>query len=1136
MGLSLSQKQDYPVPVLIAYLHEALMTTNDMELHLLEIFNKNKTKEGILKCEPGKQYKLKLTGFSPSAAVILYPALLTPLILNGKSPQKVELLIAGKSGETLTAEHVNNQLKICDGIHPDKAVSKDSLFDPADINSHIVVTPITSDINDVISTESRIKGYLDSRFVKILTDAGFSKLYSITLLDFTFNSSGISSEVFNCVWADTVDISNGASQEAKIEQHDRIIKNVLESSNGKGIQNGGKLSFKIEKDDINYSAIDDTRPVQSYHPIILFPDDKHLNIGLVGDPHCSARQNVLAKSRARVIDYDSTETTYTPPGSTSKDPTATKNKIGSATVVTPVPPQPQPATGTYTVAKGDWLEKIAKNYNMTWKELWNYYGDSDKPNSKRLRSGDPNKIYPGEVIVVPVNSQPIVPPASDKQIDVSHNVLTYTMYEKGKDPPALEIDVASVNSSDLLEFSVQPQDTWISIDPSMLFGTTAKTIKIEIKSLGLTPGNYSSTIEIVCSDAINSPLIINVSLTIYAEVPNLEDSPEIGPLFNIASRSFKTILDKFGADNDIDVVAIAGDIIDYIKNCYDDGKTALTAPYQIWNQVEMTDNGEGPHYQEHVDYIGCYSLFVDFYIRYRKPLFIIAGNHDPYQRPWAASPRVSFANIRANAGIPADSNLTFYENILIFGESYHRHPGFSKNLVPECYKWFFTVLTPFSDFIVDFSKQTLLGLSWGDGEDIQDAFAASGQEDLFAWGHLPRATESFSDKQIKLFEMAASGKKKKILLSHFTFVSYFENIPMNTGISKQGEVKYKEIALKWWEWFNPLEWFDSYKRENRYMMGTFEKNRAKIYKDHLTKLEDIDLILTGHMHRRGCYQITGINESDDYVTTTFYDNTDFTKLKHKTSPAIIVCDSGGNLPRFNLKGEFGGWGSDRASGSKITFDASGNINEVITVPVGPKPRIAVALDYYDIVCNIDVIAKFECDKFKEDDERADGVDYAFSLEMPKEIAELIKIDKIVLYRFATDKTWKQVSMEYNTSLGRWVIKRGQPASTFRTFFVPVSTDSAEADMEQANDRSRFMSMRFSQKSPDIAQYDFSSAWNFEFRIERDYSGIFTSKLSYKLKRKVTDTSKDVTPFAEIPDFNWRKKLKKYRRSVLSSKS
>ena len=60
-----------------------------------------------------------------------------------------------------------------------------------------------------------------------------------------------------------------------------------------------------------------------------------------------------------------------------------------------------PGSTTYTIVRNDTLSAIATRYGMTWQALYNYDGGSGTPNSARLRSGDPNLIYPGESILVP---------------------------------------------------------------------------------------------------------------------------------------------------------------------------------------------------------------------------------------------------------------------------------------------------------------------------------------------------------------------------------------------------------------------------------------------------------------------------------------------------------------------------------------------------------------------------------------------------------------------------------------------------------------------------------------------------------------------------------------------------------------
>jgi LysM repeat protein len=1045
-----------------------------------DILNKNKTGDGILTLSAGKEYTLKISGFAPVPAMILYPAMLTPELIFGTGPQTFELLIACRPADIISPEVVNNQLKIEKGIDSQKIVSTDPLFPVGNESSHITISKIASGISAQLSTSSKIKGYLDKRVIEALQSAKLTSLYSISISDYLFDTSGITHELFNCIWADTT------ASSGKIEAHDRIVDSVLGEFNGSGLPLKGKYAFKVGVNDIDFTQVDTSNPLQSYHPVIVYPDDsKCCNIGLVGDIHCSARQNILAKSKARVIDYDTTTSQYFPPGSINKTPTATKTKVTSI---------PQPAVATiqsydiYIIKSGDWLSKIAPEYDMTWKELWNYDGGTSIPNSKRLKSGDPDLIYPGEEIVVPSSSTPITPTSS---IDVSHDLLMYSMYAGADEPPELTIDVFAVGNSTVLDFSVNPDKPWIHIDPSSLFGTTTKTISIKVTATGMAPGTYDGTISIICSDASNSPLTIHVSFTIQ-DTAIKDDSPELGSIIAVASQNFKAILDKLGKDDEIDVVVIAGDIIDYIQNCFLDSAVDYSTPKKVWDHVQITDSNKKNRYHAFVDHVACFSLFTEFYKNYQKPLFIVSGNHDPYERPWGISPRATVFNVRANEGIPADCNLTFYEAILLFGETYHENPGLG-NLVPRYFKWFFNLYTPFCDYIIDMPKQTLIGLCWGDDEDILDIPQGQGK------GHLPRAEESFTDQQVQLLENAITMGKKVILTSHFTFASYHETIPLSTGVSTQGQIEYQEIG-------------STIGGINYYMMGTFECNREKIIKEHLHDKRDIALILTGHMHRRGCYQITGINASEEYVTTQFYDFDSFSSLATKTSPVIVVCDSGGNLPRYNKIGEFTQWGSDRASGVKILMDASGNVNSISTVPVGPKPRFVVALDYEDlIVSNKDVITKFETDTFLIADENNNTVDYSFSLEMRSDIVNLAYVDSITLYCYASDNTWKQLILKFNNSKSRWILQRGADAQIFKTYFVPNSS------------RSNFISIKFSLRSQDIAQYDFSTAWNFEFQIDEDTSGggIFGSATH---KKYIIERDKD---YAEIPDFDWRKSLMKY---------
>ncbi len=55
----------------------------------------------------------------------------------------------------------------------------------------------------------------------------------------------------------------------------------------------------------------------------------------------------------------------------------------------------------YLIRRGDTLSKIARRFGTGWRKLYRAKGPDGKKNSERLRSGNPNLIYPGETIWVP---------------------------------------------------------------------------------------------------------------------------------------------------------------------------------------------------------------------------------------------------------------------------------------------------------------------------------------------------------------------------------------------------------------------------------------------------------------------------------------------------------------------------------------------------------------------------------------------------------------------------------------------------------------------------------------------------------------------------------------------------------------
>ena len=564
---------------------------------------------------------------------------------------------------------------------------------------------------------------------------------------------------------------------------------------------------------------------------------------------------------------------------------------------------------------------------------------------------------------------------------------------------------------------------------------------------------------------------------------------EIGDKVNICSANTKAILDKAGKDVNVDVVLVAGDLIDFIMNAYradyKHGSSKMNAK-DVWDQVKLSLLSKNKNYQDFVDLVSFYSLIVYFYRKYKKPIYIVSGNHDCYYEAFGISPRLG--PVRTNAGIAADHNLTFYEAILAFGNSYGTllKPGMPFN--PKKFIWFYTALTPFHDFAVKWPKQTLIGFGWGNTEDVfVDPIEGQGT------GHLGRSEDAITDDQLELLERFVDSSKKNIVLSHFTFASFAGGLPMSP--TPEG---YLECAAS-----------DKHQYGD-YDFGTFEKNRMALIKKHLHDNKDIQCTISGHSHRRGIYTVGSMYQKTKVkpgpevqvytlhrLKTKLYDFNQFSKL-HPKRPLMIVSDSSGSIPRYNKYGEFSGWGSYPASGVKIATDSNADITNIQVIQGGKKARFPVVMEYLDIENNQRVIKQFARHKLS-------GKPYKFHVELNEHLPKSVAIRHIVLYSYVGDR---------NDGIA-------QSADWFRIELIPSSQDFWEIkggdedrfDYIRKNipkSRGNFISIEFQSSSKYLnGLYDFGDAWEREFQIEETNQFLLSITMD--------------PGHAEIPDFAWRHK-------------
>lgn len=584
-------------------------------------------------------------------------------------------------------------------------------------------------------------------------------------------------------------------------------------------------------------------------------------------------------------------------------------------------------------------------------------------------------------------------------------------------------------------------------------------------------------------------------------------SQQIGEMVQPTNRSFTQLLKAMATSDEAHGLLIGGDLIDHQVNAYRHGeiKQDMVA---VWDAVDVSEAGQKRGYVPGVDMISFWSLLIDFCRQSKKPVFGIAGNHDAYFKPFGISPR--FLHMRANAGIPADVNLTLYEGVLAFGPSFadftldliHDIGEARSSFKAEWMEWFYTVFTPFVEASVQLPKQRMVCMGWGDSEDM-----VAGGQGAF---HLPRADNAVSEAQLALLKKAAAdhATHKVVVLSHFTVASFVEQVPLLRadtlpGSGPGGKGKPAEGKLY------------TTGDEGVYNMGTFEL----MHHEFLTLLEGgrIGCVFSGHSHRRGLYQLgprkTGYFPVTVHDPETFFQDPNHPKVH---APALIVSDSAGPYPRFNFEGEFEGWGSDQPSGSVAIFDAHGELDKVKVVRAagGAKPRLAVALDYADLDRNLVWALPLQTAVFSGSGELRAQMAYPedkrstfYRLRVPLKphLASFgLRVGTITFLDADSKDDPLVVHVEGKDAVSLVGDDNGK-------FFRWV---------KQTKVPNRFVSIVFdcSGNEAITSRYDLKSEWNFEVVTSRRGT---TALPYYVIERPQRSTGR--IDFPDLPDFDWRLK-------------
>ncbi len=336
--------------------------------------------------------------------------------------------------------------------------------------------------------------------------------------------------------------------------------------------------------------------------------------------------------------------------------------------------------------------------------------------------------------------------------------------------------------------------------------------------------------------------------------------------FSNYNKHFENILKSINADKEIDIIIHTGDIIDYNRGYYDKEKK----------------NDLSHDYYFNRNWLLFYEILCN---SYEKPTFTVLGNHDYRLNPYAPSPHIISDKIFELFNMAPTVNVTRREMDVLHEDAHALHL-FENHLIttPDSAQWYSLVMNPFLDYEVFYGKMAFLMLDWNEDEDHEK--------------DTPWAAKVLSDEQwnlIKRWHEKVMEKRKQekitaIVAMHASVFNPFREMG-------DRELEKDETRI-----FYESNIFDRYSVKKDLVDGTFRHKRSEFIRMCLGNEEyginnykinpewGVDLILTGHAHRSGVFQVEGPHV---YLRKTF-----------KEGP--LFCNGMTSGP-LGFENEEGGW-------------------------------------------------------------------------------------------------------------------------------------------------------------------------------------------------------------------------------------
>lgn len=304
--------------------------------------------------------------------------------------------------------------------------------------------------------------------------------------------------------------------------------------------------------------------------------------------------------------------------------------------------------------------------------------------------------------------------------------------------------------------------------------------------------------------------------------------------FSNFNDQFVSTMKSINADKDIDMIIHTGDITDYNRGYYN----------------TKGENDFSEDYHRNRNWLLFYQLL---YSNYEKPFFSVLGNHDYRMHPYPPNPILISRRIRELFNMAPMVNLTRNEMNTIH-EDPHSLYITQNHLMNRDYAvhWYSLVVNPFLDYQVFYGRMALLFLDWNRREDHEKAtpwarrVLSKGQWSMLTKWHKKVMNYRKKEKVVAVVAMHPA-----------VFNPFAETGDEKLLTNPETNIFYESTLI------------DTY-TENDLVDGTFRERRNEFIKlclgnrnygkgnDYrILPEKGIDLVLTGHAHRTGLYQIEG---------------------------------------------------------------------------------------------------------------------------------------------------------------------------------------------------------------------------------------------------------------------------------------